>query len=192
LFAAGSFALSGPYPALDSPPSELADFYGERNQLLGSMVLAGLAFSFFVVFLGALRAALRREEGEAGSLSAIATISGSVYVALGLVESALRSSIGLAPGHAETLHGSTILMLVLSAFVLAPLVASASAAGRETGLQPPRLWLFGFVVAALQLAAGACVASSGVFSPGGAVAIAAWVSFVMWVVSVSWTLTRAR
>jgi hypothetical protein len=182
----------GPYPSLDPSASELADFYGARNRLLASMVFAGLAFSSFVVFLGALRAALRREEGEAGALSAIATISGSVYVALGLVESALRASIGLDPSRASSLHDATILLLLVSSFALAPLVGAASAAGRETGLLGRRIWLFGFLVAGLQLAAGASVASSGVFSPGGAIPIVAWVAFGLWLVLVSITLARIR
>jgi hypothetical protein len=192
LLAAASFAFTGPYPGPDEQASELADFYSERNRLLASMVFAGLALSSFIVFLGALRAALRREEGEAGVLSAIATISGSVYVAVALVEHALRASIGLAPERADSLHDSTILLLVISSFALAPLVAAASAAGRETRLMPQRLWVFGFVVAALQLVAGASLASSGIFSPGGAAPIVAWVSFALWLVSVSVVLTRAR
>lgn len=49
------------------------------------LVLGGAAVSLLIVFLGALRATLRREEGEAGAFSATAVIGGSVLGAAGLV-----------------------------------------------------------------------------------------------------------
>jgi hypothetical protein len=50
------------------------------------------AVSLFVVFLGALRATLRRREGEAGALSATTVIAGSVLAAAALVAVAIDDS----------------------------------------------------------------------------------------------------
>jgi hypothetical protein len=67
------------------------------------LVLGGAAVSLLIVFLGALRATLRRKEGEAGAFSATAVIGGSVLGALprfvgyaGLVAAALQLAAAVA------------------------------------------------------------------------------------------------
>jgi hypothetical protein len=59
------------------------------------LVLGGAAVSIFVVFLGALRATLRRREGEAGALSATTVIAGSVLAAAALLAIAIDAAAGL-------------------------------------------------------------------------------------------------
>jgi hypothetical protein len=56
------------------------------------LVLGGATVSLFVVYFGALRATLRRREGEAGALSATTVIAGSVMAAAALVAVAIDDS----------------------------------------------------------------------------------------------------
>jgi hypothetical protein len=115
------------------------------------LVLGGAAVSLLIVFLGALRATLRREEGEAGAFSATAVIGGSVLGAAGLVAVAVDDAD----------------LRALLAFPAATTLLAASAGILTTGALPRVVGYAGLVAAALQLAA--------VISPGFAVAaFAAW------------------
>jgi hypothetical protein len=136
-----------------------------------AQALDGAAIGFLVVFLGALRAALRRREGEAGALSAVAVIAGSVVAAVELLD----------PDNAR----------VVLAFPTAALVLAASVAILTTAALPRVVGQAGVVVAALQAPAGLSVASSGAFSPDGLVPIAAFVLFLAWIAATSVALTRA-
>ena len=115
------------------------------------LVLGGAAVSLLIVFLGALRATLRREEGEAGAFSATAVIGGSVLGAAGLVAVAVDDAD----------------LRALLAFPAATTLLAASAGILTTGALPRVVGYAGLVAAVLQLAA--------VVSPGLAVAaFAAW------------------
>ena len=137
-----------------------------------AQALDGAAIGCLVVFLGALRAALRRREGEAGALSAVAVIAGSVVAAVELLD----------PENVR----------VVLAFPTAALVLAASVAILTTAALPRLVALAGIVVAAAQVPAGLSVASSGAFSPDGLVPIAAFVLFLAWIAATSVALTRAR
>jgi hypothetical protein len=137
-----------------------------------AQALDGAAIGCLVVFLGALRAALRRREGEAGALSAVAVIAGSVVAAVELLD----------PENAR----------VVLAFPTAALVLAASVAVLTTAALPrPHGWA-GIVVAVAQAPAGFAVASSGAFSPDGVVPVVAFVLFLGWIAATSVALTRAR
>ena len=63
-------------------------------------VVGGAGVALFIVFLGALRATLRAREGEAGALSAIAVIGGSVVAALPSATLLVAASVGALTTHA--------------------------------------------------------------------------------------------
>lgn len=130
-----------------------------------NLVLGGAAVAVFICFLGALRATLRREEGEAGALSATAVIAGSVVGAGVLVDLGLED----------------VSLRALLAFPTAVLLAAASIGVLTTGALSRLLGYAGLVAAALQLPAG--------FSVFEDLSTAA---FVAWVVLASGAMLRSR
>jgi hypothetical protein len=137
-----------------------------------------------------LRATLRRADGQAGALSGVAVIAGTVLAAAGLVESALHGALAFRRADLDaevvmTVFDAASLFFVLLAFPCAVLVGAASAAALETGALPRTLAYAGLAVAVLQLPAGASIAESGAFSPSGAVPIAAFGVYLAWVAATS-------
>ena len=124
------------------------------------LVLGGAAVSLLIVFLGALRATLRREEGEAGAFSATAVIGGSVLGAAGLVAVA-------------TDDGD---LRALLAFPAATTLLAASAGILTTGALPRFVGYAGLVAAILQLAAAVSLDEVAI---GAFAAWAALASFAM-------------
>ncbi len=102
-------------------------------------VLGGLAVALLIVFLGALRATLRRKEGEAGGLSATAVIGGSVLGAGALV--------AVATDDRE--------LAAMLAFPAATVLVAASIGILSTGALPRLVGYAGLVAAVLQLTAAA-------------------------------------
>lgn len=101
------------------------------------LVLGGAAVCLLIVFLGALRATLRREEGEAGALSATAVIGGSVLGAAALV--------AVATGDDD--------LRALLAFPAATTLVAASVGILATGALPRWVGYAGLAAAVLQLGA---------------------------------------
>lgn len=118
-------------------------------------VLGGAAVAVFIAFLGALRATLRAREGEAGALSAVATIAGSVVAAAALVDLALDD---------ESVRA-------LLAFPTVALLAAAAAAIFATGALPRLVGYVAVAAAVLQLPAGLSLDDRGLAIG----ALAAWV-----------------
>ena len=57
---------------LDAPPAVILSYFGDRDTVILGSFLLMLAAIVFIWFTGYLRAVLRRAEGGAGHLSAIA------------------------------------------------------------------------------------------------------------------------
>ena len=127
------------------------------------LVLGGAAVSLLIVFLGALRATLRREEGEAGALSATAVIGGSVLGAAALVS--------FASGDDD--------LSALLAFPAATTLLAAAAGILATGALPRVVGYAGIGAAVLQLTA--------VIRPEAALA-----AFTAWAVLASLAMVRQR
>ena len=100
-------------------------------------VLGGAAVALFIVFLGALRANLRREEGEAGALSATTVIAGSVVAAAALVALGVEDSE----------------LPALIAFPAATMLIAASLGILSTHALPAVVGFAGFAAAVVQLTA---------------------------------------
>ena len=118
------------------------------------LVVGGAVVALFIVFLGALRATLREKEGEAGALSAIAVIAGSVVAAGVLVDIALEET---------SLNG-------LLALPTATLLVAASAGALATRALPRVVAYAGLAGALLQLPA-----AFGVAERLALISLAAWV-----------------
>jgi hypothetical protein len=128
-------------------------------------VVGGAAVTLFIVFLAALRAILRREEGEAGAFSAAAVIAGSVVAAGALVDVALEDAS----------------LRALLAFPAAALLTAASLGILTTGAMPRLIAYAGLASAALQLPAAFSVAED-----------VAAVAFLSWVVLAALAMLRWR
>ncbi len=126
--------------------------------------MGGAAISLFIVFLGALRATLRREEGEAGAFSATTVIAGSVLAAAALV--------------AVSIEDSDLTMLL--AFPAATVLVAAAAGILSTGALPRPVAYAGLVAATLQVLAAVSLEE---------VALAA---FAAWVALTSLAMLRQR
>lgn len=128
-------------------------------------VVGGAAVALFIVFLGALRATLRAKEGEAGALSAIAVIGGSVVAAGLLVDIALEEKS----------------LQQLLALPTATLLVAASAGALATRALSRIVAYAGLAAALLQLPAAFAVAER-----------LALVSLAAWVVLASVEMLRQR
>jgi hypothetical protein len=74
--------FEGPQP--EDPPAAVVEFLTEeRDALIASTFLWGVASVFFMWFLGSLYARLRRAEGEVGELPAVALTGGALVLAFG-------------------------------------------------------------------------------------------------------------
>jgi len=95
VLAAIGLILVGEPPDADSPVKEIVDHYTDsKDSVIAGVILLGFSVIFFLFFAGSLRAALRRVEGEAGVLSAVALAGATVFVVGVAIDSTI--SVGLA------------------------------------------------------------------------------------------------
>jgi hypothetical protein len=123
---AGLIVLEGPAdrPEIDAAPSAFLSYFGDRDTVILGSFLLMLSAAFFIWFAGALRAALRQGEGEAGRLSAIAFGGG---VATAILFAALPSVSILGALDADQLSpvDAKTIFLVGDAFIYAATVTAA-------------------------------------------------------------------
>ena len=127
------------------------------------VVVGGAAVTLLIVFLAALRATLRREEGEAGAFSAAAVIAGSVVAAGVLVDVGLEDTS----------------LRALLALPTAALLTAASLGVLTTGAMPRLVGYAGFAAAALQLPAAFSLAED-----------VAAVAFIVWAALATFAMVR--
>jgi hypothetical protein len=131
---AGLIVLEGPAgrPEIDVEPSAFISYFGDRDAVILGSFLMMVSVAFFVWFVGVLRSALRRGEGEAGWLSAIAYGGG---IATAILIAALPGVSALGAMDAEQLspESAKTLFLVGDAF-LYPATVTASVLVAATGL----------------------------------------------------------
>lgn len=131
---AGLIVLEGPAdrPEIDVEPSAFVAYFGDRDSVVLGSFLMMLSVAFFLWFIGVLRAALRRGEGEVGRLSAIACGGG---IATAILFSAVPSISVLGALDAEQLspESAKTLFLVGDAFIY-PATVTATVLLAATGL----------------------------------------------------------
>ena len=123
---AGLIVLEGPAdrPEIDADPTAFLAYFGDRDTVILGGFLMMLSVVFFLWFVGVLRAALRRGEGEVGRMSAIAYGGG---VATAILFSALPSVSVLGALDAEQLspESAKTLFLIGDAFIYSATVTAA-------------------------------------------------------------------
>jgi hypothetical protein len=153
-------------PGLEDSTETITSYYadeGNQGQIFFATVLVGLAGILFLWFLGSVRAALRRAEGGAGTLSAVAFAGGVLLVAISYVKNSIEPAIATAVDRAEefTLDPSTeqlldsffLALLIHESLAAAVLVGAASIVALRSGLFPRWFGWVGVVVAVANVAA---------------------------------------
>lgn len=181
LFVVGSIVMFGGTPSGDAAPARVIAYYadsGHRTRIGIGWILIGLGLFFFLWFLGALRQAVRRLDGD-GLLTSVTTIGGSVYAAL--VFAAIAVNMGVWTMSDDTyrhqvdpplMHAAGDVGYVLhatgGAAVGAMMIAASLAFVRSPAVPPWAAWL--------GVAAGIVALASVLFFPQ--VAIALWILIV--------------
>jgi hypothetical protein len=146
-------------PGRDAPNSEVLAYYadsGNRAKELLAAFLIGLAVLCFLSFLGSLRGALARSEGEPARLSTVVAASGATFIALAAAAHVAGSSVAHAAEIFDDFQVDADLarlfmaldygFFVMSLFAAAAMALSASVLALHTGVFPR--WLAGLGLAA--------------------------------------------
>lgn len=175
--------------AFDSTDEEITAFFSDGDSdgvLLAGFFLAA-AIVAFMMFLGALRSALRVAEGGTGRASAVA-FGGGVLVA-GLLLLANAITFGLAftvaaegfdvdPAAYRLLDSVFFGVLMHVGVASAVLIAPTAIVARKTGLFPPWLRWLGVITSVLAFFSAALFGLPLLL-------------VLVWVAATSWTLARA-
>ena len=192
-----SFLLPGEAPPqFDDSIQEIQSFYVDNGDALqAAAFLTGLAAFFFLWFLGRLRSAMARAEGEAGRLSSVAFGAGILVLALALGSTAVGDVLAVRvaqigdPAVTRALFELQNLTIAFSSFAFAALVAAASVVAVRTGLLPPWLAVAGELLTLGWLVVGIGVfVEQGAFSSTGAFGLIVFLVWLVWVVAVSVSL----
>lgn len=95
LFVIGNLLMFAGASAGDDPPAKIKAFFadsGHRDRISLGWIVAGLGLFFFLWFVGALREAVRRTEGD-GLLTTLTGAGGVVYATLAFGAIALNSAV---------------------------------------------------------------------------------------------------
>lgn len=177
-------------PGRSATDAEIVSYYegAERDGDIVSFFLIGLAVFCFLSFLGSLRGALARAEGEPARLTATATAAAVAFITLAAAAHVFGTSVAFAaeyvddyrvdPDTARLAVTLSYAFFVMSLFAAAAMVAAASVIALWLGGLPRWLGWLGLVATLAGLA--------GFF---------VWPSLVVlaWIVAVSaWLLRSAR
>lgn len=146
-------------PGRDATNSDLVAYYsdsGNRETELIAAFLIGLAVLCFLSFLGSLRGALARSEGEPARLSTVVAAAGVTFIALAAAAHVAGSTVAHAaqifddfqvdPDLARVFIALDYGFFVMSLFAAAAMALSASVLALHTGVFPR--WLAGLGLAA--------------------------------------------
>jgi hypothetical protein len=165
LFIVGTILLYGGAPDSDSSPAKIIAYYsdsGHRDKISIGWIVAGLGVFFFLWFLGALRQAVRRWEGEDGYLTALSTIGGGVYAALAFAALALNMGIRtmsddtyqhtVYPGIIHAADDASYILHATGGAGAAAMIIAASLAAMRAGVVRPWAGWLGIAAGILGLA----------------------------------------
>jgi hypothetical protein len=147
-------------PAIDASDAEIVSYYEDsdnRSSELVAFFLIGLAALCFLSFLGSLRGALARAEGEPSRLTAATIASGSVFIALAVAAHVAATSVTWAvqaheefevdPDTARLMLSVWYGFFVMSLFAAAAMTLAASVLALHSRVFPTWLALLGFLAA---------------------------------------------
>ena len=190
----GTF-LPGTPPKPDDPISKIQSFFADhRTKELTGLILAGVGILALIWFLGVLRTVLRRGEGGAGRLSALAFGGGLVVAAVAIVSGSatltltyrIATSPDATPGLVRALFDFGNLCGTLIGFPAAALLGAASLVILRTGVLNKGLGWLGMLAAVANLAAmSQLYYKAGSWAPGGSA------SFIPFLLAALWTLVAS-
>lgn len=186
-----ALAVQGVLPNADAPADEVRAFFEEeRGGIMAGVWLRFLAGFAFLWFLGTLRSALQRAEGETGRLAAVAFGAGLLFLAAGMVANVALAAAAFDGDRAVDSNVAAALLTIAhfayiaGGMALAWLLAATFFVVVRTGVFPA---LVGWAGLAIGVAAIVC----GLVFAGTRAELAAHPFFVLWVLVVSVLLVRA-
>jgi hypothetical protein len=192
-----SLFLPGTAPKADEVSKISTYLVDKRGGILASNYLLGVAFAFFLLFLGSLRAhlgAAGREGVRPGSAALAGGVAGTALVLAGTAVSNGAVFQVAAAGNADlnqALYDVANDLFFMSGFAFAAFFVGAAVAVMATGALPAALAPAGLVVAVLNLVGGVGLfAKSGFFAIGGAFGFIPPLASLLWIVAASVVLLR--
>lgn len=159
----------------------------KRDAALLAAYLNGLGAVLFVWWLGSLRSYLRSAESRAGRLSAVAFGAGIVSLGVGMAAEGMRVLLVLRlpeggdPAMAQFLHDGVNVFYSATWFPWAALTAAVGVLTMRHRAFPRWFGLISYAAAIASLiAAYGVTATTGAFSPSGAVTMLAYGVFSVW------------
>ena len=184
-------------PSTDQPTRDItAWFTDHRTTALTATYLLGLGATILLVFLGALRHLLRRDD-DLDAAASVAFAGGVGLAITTLLEGAMVAVLAFrpdtTPAVARALYDTNGLLVAFAAFPAAALVSASSVVALRSRVLPRWLGWAGLAVAALELVGAASFQQSGSFMPqGDAGALQAAVGgFMLWLLATSLVMVRA-
>jgi hypothetical protein len=165
-----------------------------RGEFLASTYVLGLGCALLLLFMGALRSHLGREEALAGSAF------GSGLVAIALLMTGAATFDGLAFSAAGMHDGAVVRALVdagnaqlaMAGLAFAVMLLTGSAAAARAGTLPKPLRVLGYAGAGLLVVTGLALAiDHGPLQSGGVLNLAGTAPTIIWIAASSVVMFRA-
>jgi hypothetical protein len=148
-------------PGGDTSEAEIASYYADPDNLDAERVsffLVGLAAFCFLLFLGSLRGALARAEGDPARLTTATIAAASVFITLAVTAHVLGTGLSLGegiygesfavdPNVARLMLALSYGFFVMSLFAAGAMVLAASILALHSRVFPNWLAVFGFPAA---------------------------------------------
>jgi hypothetical protein len=189
--------LPGTPPKADEVSKITSYFADKRGSILAANYMAGLAFAFFLFFVGALRAHLGAADAEGVRPGSAALAGGVMATAMIIAGNAVINGAVFqvaAAGDTNVNHALYDVasdLFVSSGFGFAVFFGGAAVAIAATGALPSFLAPAGLVAAVLNaIAPVALFAKTGFFAIGGAFGFVAPLASVLWVLAASIFMLR--
>jgi hypothetical protein len=189
--------LPGTPPKADEVSKITSFFVDKRGSILASNYVLAVALTFFLLFLGALRAHLGAAGTEGvrpGSIALAGGVAGAVLILGGtaVTNGAVFQVAGAGDANLNhALYDVSNDFFFLSGFGFAAFFAGAALAVATTGALPGVLAPAGLVAALLNLVGGiGLFAKSGFFAIGGAFGFIVPLASLLWVLAASVALLR--
>ncbi len=148
-------------PGGDASEAEIASYYADGDNLDAERIaffLIGLAAFCFLLFLGGLRGALARAEGDPARMTTATIAAASVFIALAVTAHVLETGLSLGegiygesfavdPNVARLVLALSYGFFVMSMFAAGAMVLAASILALHSRVFPNWLAVFGFPAA---------------------------------------------
>lgn len=198
ILGVAAYLIAGQPPKAGDSAEQIVSYYTEnRDSVVLSGYLWGVAGILFLWFLGSLRAHLRVAEGEAGRLSAVVFGSGLLLGAFFLAGEVTNTALGfgIAQEASSEVSGAFFTLaaqaFAFTAFFVVVFAGATSLVSGRTKVFPAWLGWLGWLVA-ISGAVGtvAVFMESGAFATGGAYTNIGFGLFFLWFLALAVTMTQ--